>query len=176
MKLQRGLLALIWFAVVGLAPAADMESRYLSEEKTGSDTKLIAPISGRMTNARLDALIRIVGVEVEGQRGAWQFQYDGRQMVVFTDESHNRMRIMTPVVEDQKIKKGEFRTLLAANFDRALDARYAIGRGYLWSAFIHPLAELTDEQVLDAVKQVHTLAETYGGAHASSDMKFGGSE
>jgi len=35
---------------------------------------------------------------------------------------------------------------MQANFDSALDARYAIAKGKLWSAFIHPLSELNEEQ------------------------------
>ncbi len=31
---------------------------------------------------------------------------------------------------------------MQANFDTALDARYAIAKGALWSTFIHPLSDL----------------------------------
>ena len=51
---------------------------------------------------------------------------------------------------------------LSANFDRALDARYAISGEFLWSAFIHPLKELQDDQVVNALMQVTTLAVTFG--------------
>ena len=63
--------------------------------------------------------------------------------------------------------------LPTANFDRALDAKYAISRGYLWAVFVHPLRELSEPQLCDAVHQVATLAENYGGTYSSSDLVFG---
>jgi hypothetical protein len=66
--------------------------------------------------------------------------------------------------------------LLGANFDRALDARYASGRGYLWSVFLHPLSSLTDSEFLDGVEQVVTLARNYGTSYASSNLLFQGGQ
>ena len=70
----------------------------------------------------------------------------------------------------------EARLLLAANFDRALDARYAVARGYVWSVFIHPLSLLTDAQFIDGVSQVVTLADTYGTSYTSTDLVFQGGQ
>jgi len=69
------------------------------------------------------------------------------------------MRIMTPVADEKGLDFEELHRLLSANFDRALDAKYAISNGTLWSAFTHPLAELTDEQFIGCVGQVITLAD-----------------
>jgi hypothetical protein len=65
------------------------------------------------------------------------------------------------------------RILLEANFDRALDPKYSIYKGFLWSTYTHPLAELTVEQVRDALKQVVVLADNYGTTYTSTDMIFG---
>ena len=64
-------------------------------------------------------------------------------------------------------------TLLCANFDRALDAKYAIHRGLLWSTFVHPLGELTAAEFESGLKQVYTLRATYGTTYTSTDMVFG---
>ena len=127
-----------------------------------------------MNNLRLQRLIHRIGSNVDGQLGFWRFQYQGRQLVTVTDENHNRMRVMTPIVEDSELEMGDLRVLLAANYDRAIDAKFATAEGYLWALFNHPLRELTDDQFLDAVQQVKNLADNYGGSYSSGDIVFGG--
>lgn len=127
-----------------------------------------------MTNARLDELVRELSGEVQGQLGYWKMKVSGRDIFVVTDESHNRMRIMTPVTDDKGLDTEELHRLLSANFDRALDAKYAISNGTLWSVFTHPLAELTDEQFIGCVGQVVTLADNFGTSYSSSGLFFGG--
>ncbi len=83
-----------------------------------------------------------------------------------TDENHNRMRTMTPVAQADFLSPDDLRTLLEVNFDRALDARYALYKGALWSVYIHPLRELGESQFEDALRQLSsqlsTLADHYG--------------
>ena len=127
-----------------------------------------------MTNVRLQELVNELSGEVQGQLGYWKMKVSGRDIFVVTDESHNRMRIMTPVTDDKGLDTEELRRLLSANFDRALDAKYAISQNTLWSVFTHPLAELTDEQFIGCVGQVVTLADNFGGSYSSSGLFFGG--
>ena len=96
-----------------------------------------------MTNARLGELISELSDDVQGQLGYWQFNVQNRDVLVITDEHHNRMRIMTPITAEAGLDADELSRLLSANFDRALDAKYAISNETLWSVFTHPLAELT---------------------------------
>ena len=49
----------------------------------------------RMTNARLGELVSELSDDVQGQLGYWQFNVQNRDVLVITDEHHNRMRIMT---------------------------------------------------------------------------------
>lgn len=127
-----------------------------------------------MTNARLDELIRELSGEVEGHFGYWQLKVSSRKVLVVTDENHNRMRIMTPVTATSELGIEELHHLLSANFDRALDSKYALSQGKLWSIFTHPLAELTDEQFIGCVGQVVTLADNFGGSYSSGNLFFGG--
>lgn len=127
-----------------------------------------------MNNRRLHRLIDQVGGNVDGQPGYWRFEYHGRQLVIVTDEGFNRMRIMTPIVEESELGLEEMKIILAANYDRAIDAKFATAEGYLWALFNHPLRELSDAQFLDAVEQVKTLADNYGDSYSSSSIKFGG--
>ena len=134
---------------------------------------MIAPAG--MNNERLALLIRKVATSViEDQPGFWKFEAKEKLVFVITDQSHNRMRIMTPIIELESISPEEHQVLLAANFDRALDARYCSNENYLWSAFLHPLRELEDQQFLDALDQVITLSKNFGSSYTSSDLVFGG--
>ena len=128
-----------------------------------------------MNNRRLQSLIQGAATEIlEDQLGFWKFEFSDRLIFVITDEGHNRMRIMSPVGEAESIPEEEWSILMAANFDRALDARYCVNNEMLWSAFIHPLKELSDSQFLDGLSQTATLAKNYGTTYISSDIVFGG--
>lgn len=137
---------------------------------------MIAPASSPMNNRRLQQILRQECEQVEGELGFWQATFADRELLVVTDESHNRMRIMTPIVAEDRIAEEELRTLLAANFDRALDAKFAMSHGQLWSVFVHPLGQLVDEMVLDALRQVATLADNYGTTYASTELFFAGGD
>ena len=133
-----------------------------------------SPQSTRMTNQRLGELISIVAPEVTGQPGYWQFNIRGRDLLVITDAAHNRMRIMAPIAPRSELEEADLVTLLEANFDRALDAKYAMKDDVLWSVFTHPLGELTDDQFTDCIDQTATLADNFGTSYASSNLFFGG--
>ena len=127
-----------------------------------------------MNTKRLDDLIRQITQDVVGQMGNWQFLIDKRDILVITDETHNRMRIMSPVTTQDRLNKDKLARLLEANFSSALDAKYALRDQTLWSVFTHPLGELSDEQFLDCVAQVANLANNFGHSYASSNLFFGG--
>lgn len=131
-------------------------------------------ISSAMNSVRLNSVIRECGEIQDSQPGYWRFEYRNHVVIAMTDEIHNRMRIITPVVEVTEISESVWLLALSANFDRALDARYAINGDYLWSAFIHPLSQLTDAQFIDGLDQVVTLSENFGTTFASTDITFGG--
>ena len=129
-----------------------------------------------MTNKKLDDLIRQITTDVVGQMGNWQFLINKRDILVITDERHNRMRIMSPVTTQDRLNEAELTRLLEANFSSALDAKYALRDQTLWSVFTHPLGELSDEQFLDCVAQVANLANNFGQSYASSNLFFGAGE
>ena len=137
---------------------------------------MVALPNSRMTNRRLDQLIRQLTSDVQGELGFWQINYNSRQILIVTDESHDRMRIMSPILDETDLTDDDRQIVLEANFDRALDAKYAVSRGYLWSVFMHPLSDLTDTMFLDCVNQVRNLAENYGSTYTSSELIFGPGE
>jgi len=98
-------------------------------------------------------------------------------LMVLTDQRANRMRIMMPIREFDPEEVEDLQLALIAmhaNYDRALDARYAVHEGVLWSVFIHPLGSLTSGDLANAIAQVQTLRDNTGTTYSSTDLLFGG--
>lgn len=116
--------------------------------------------------------------EVEGSLGNWQLIYGQRLLYIITDENANRMRIFTPIIEEKKLQEGQLKKMLEANFHSALDAKYCLYEGLVISVYTHPLKELQTDQFIDAMQQIVTLADTFGGSYSSTSVIFnpGGEE
>ena len=65
---------------------------------------------------------------------------------------------------------------MRANFDSALDARYALRDGQLWSVYLHPLPTLTRTDFESGLGQVLSLAHTFGTTFSSGEFRFGGGD
>ena len=101
---------------------------------------------------------------------------NGMPMMCLTDEFHNRMRIVTPVAEMKDVTDEQIRAAMEGNFHSALDVKYAISSDVMWVAYIHPLKELTKDQLLDAISQVYNGAMTFGTIYTSTELGFPKSE
>ena len=141
----------------------------------GKET-MVAPINDSMSNARIDRILNEVSDDVEGQPGLWQFTYRDVQMMCVTDESHDRMRVISARAAVEDLSHDELMSCMEANFDRTLDARYCVYKGKLWCAFIHPLRSLTDRQFRSALDQVAGIHESFGHTYSSGDLIFNPSE
>lgn len=125
-----------------------------------------------MTNQDLDNIIRSTCNLTEGALGHWKFEINEVGFMCMTDENFNRMRIISPIIKLDDIGEQELLECMEANFHTALDARYATSDGVLWAAFIHPLNELTEAQVMDAISQVHSCVKTFGNSYTSGNLIF----
>ncbi len=130
----------------------------------------------RMTNAHMDKVIRGIVKEPGGRPGHWNFMLDKFQVTIITDENADRMRIIVPVAKMTDLNEKSYLRLMQANFDSALDARYSVAQGVLWSAYIHPLSVLSDQQLIDGLAQTVNLAATYGSTYSSGALTFGGGD
>ena len=74
------------------------------------------------------------------------------------------------------VEDDELLRLMQANFDSALDARYCIANGIIWSAFIHPLSILSDEELLSGLAQAITAAASFGSTYSSGALIFKGGD
>lgn len=134
------------------------------------------PDGHAMSNQRLDGLLRELTGEIEGRPGLWYLEYRGHPVYVITDEAADRMRIIVQIAPVGELDRDILFRMMQANFDSALDARYAIARGVLWSAFIHPLSPLSDDQFRSGFAQAETLADTYGAGFSSGGLRFRGGD
>lgn len=126
-----------------------------------------------MTNARLERILRTLEPNVKGGNGRWEMVRDGVPLMVLSDESHNRMRVIAPAAELKDVGQQILMTMMEANFATALDVRYAVSQGIVWAAFIHPLNSLRERDFISGLQQVITLVKTTGTTYSSSDLQFG---
>lgn len=129
-----------------------------------------------MNNDRLDAIIRRLDNNPEGKKGYWQFKISDLEVMVITDEKANRMRIVIPIIESKELSQEHLYRLMQANFDSALDSRYAIAQEILWSAYIHPLESLRDDEFLTGLGETVNLVTTFGDSFSSGLLTFGGGD
>lgn len=103
-----------------------------------------------------------------------QFLYNQTTLICIYDENANRMRIISPIIEREKLEEKQILNSLVANFHSALDVKYALSDEIVWSVFTHPLKELTDYQLEDAIKQVYLANKTFGSTYSSTNLVFPG--
>jgi hypothetical protein len=125
---------------------------------------------------KMDKLIHSIADSVVGEEGIWQIKYKETFMMIITDENYNRMRIITPIIDQSELDKDELIKLLEANYHTALDTKYALSDDILWAVFIHPLKELTENQFINAISQVYLSAATFGTTYTSTGLLFGAQE
>lgn len=130
-------------------------------------------VAQKMNNKAMGKIFKKVATNLDGELGAWEVTYKERIMLVLTDETNNRMRIFTPIAAEEEIGAREFKIMLEANFHSALDAKYSLYNGYVISVFTHPLKELSETQLVDALSQVAVLANNFGTTYSSTDLLFG---
>ncbi|GAB2188856.1 hypothetical protein [Sessilibacter sp. MAH2] len=135
---------------------------------------LSANASFALTPAELEFAVRELSEQVKGKNGFMEFYVGEVQMFMVMDPNSNRMRIISPITDYKNLSQEQISAIMQSNFHRALDARYAVSNGVLYSAFIHPMAELTVQQLLSAIYQVANLSLTFGEDYSSGVFDFNG--
>ena len=147
-----------------------------ADSKANPDSSLRGSASKQMNNARLAELIKRIDEGAKGDPGYWQLTVEGRRVLVITDEKADRMRVIAPIMASDELTQPQLYRIMQANFDSALDARYAVAKEVLWSAFIHPLSSLSDREFLVGVGQVVNLVSNYGSSYSSGALIFRGGD
>ena len=130
----------------------------------------------KMDDTRLSTLIKRLDPKAIIRNNVRQLTVEGHKIMVVSDANADRMRIMTAVTAAADLEPAMLKRMLQANFDAVLDARYAIAQDIVWSAFIHPLSPLTDEQFYSGLAQVVVAAETFGSTFTSGALVFRGGD
>jgi hypothetical protein len=126
----------------------------------------------RMTTTAMGKLLDSYLSELEGQPGFWRGVRNEVPVFVFSDDEHDRMRIMAPIGVVEELEPDLLHVLLQANYDRALDARYAMRGNELWSVVVHPLATLATDDLPAMFDQVTLLVKNTGSTFASTELVF----
>ena len=129
-----------------------------------------------MTAERLGELILAVDENAVLEGNSWYLAIEGLDTSVVYDVAADRMRIIIPIVQADEVDAETLTRLMQANFDTALDARYAIGNGMLWGTFIHPLSTLSDEEFLVGLAQTANVVLSFGSSYSSGLFMFGGGD
>ena len=127
----------------------------------------------KMNNKKIEKSLKKVTQEVDGESGNWQVLYKDFPLFILTDESSNRMRIFTPILEEVELKVVQMKRMLEANFHSALDAKYSLYEGFVIGIYTHPLQELDENQMVNAMQQVVNLSKNFGTSYTSTDVMFG---
>ncbi|VAW78948.1 hypothetical protein MNBD_GAMMA12-3239 [hydrothermal vent metagenome] len=130
----------------------------------------------KMTQANLEKIIKSLATKSKGNKGVVAFTYKQVNMLLVSNVTHNRMRIISPVIRYKKLSRQQLDTIMQSNYHKSLDARYAVSNGILYSAYIHPLKELSITQIKSALIQVANLAISFGKQYSSGVLKFGNSK
>lgn len=172
------LLAFMFFSVT----AANSQA---TSEVPSQNPQVLAPESepqdkvdqnAGMTLDDMVAIVKAIDEEAEVLGSAMRLTISEVKVTVITDPKNNRMRAFVPIQSLDGVNQQLLYRLLQANFDSALDARYAIAKEHILSVFIHPLKELKKDQFIEGLGQVVNLVKTYGTAFTSGGMTFGGGD
>jgi hypothetical protein len=126
--------------------------------------------------AMIDAALKKIDKEIKRETNIWQFTLAKHQVIVITDPIAERMRIMVPIGDAKLLDQALLTRLMQANFDSALDARYAIANDVLWGTFIHPLTSLDEKGFVSGLAQAIAVADNFGGSFSSGAVVFGGGD
>jgi len=157
--------ATLAICVMACAPSFAQEATTPSEQGT--------PAEPPMTMERLVDIITTLDPNAELVGISFQMVIDGTPLIIIADPSADRMRAMTPIQSAETLSAEDLVRMMQANFDTALDARYAVAQGTLWSTFIHPLAALEKDQLISGLGQTINLARTYGTLYTGGGIIYG---
>lgn len=129
-----------------------------------------------MTVQRVETIAKALDPEAQLGINGVQLTIADVPVLIVMDPFADRMRAMVPIRDASGMTGEELARVMQANFDTALDARYAIAQGRLWAVFIHPLSPLERDQLISGLGQTVNIALTYGSAYSGGALSFGGGD
>ncbi len=137
---------------------------------------LAAPDSQALSVDEMGDVVQRLDPEAQGGESYWRFKIEGVSLTLVFDEGRDRMRVIAVIAPVNQLTPEQIVRCLQANFDSALDARYALAQGVLWSAFIHPLGSLDREELISGIGQTVNLVNSFGTTYSSGALVYGGGD
>lgn len=129
-----------------------------------------------MTPGRVLDILLAIDPDTQPAGNGLQLTIENVPVLVIMDPAADRMRAMVSIRALEGMSETDLQRVMQANFDTALDARYAVANGRLWGVFIHPLSPLERDQLISGLGQTVNLALTYGGLFTGGALSFGGGD
>ena len=126
-----------------------------------------------MTPTRLLEIVVALDPDARQTPNGAELTINAVPVLIVMDPFADRMRAMVPIRAASELSEEDLMRVMQANFDTALDARYAVANGRLWGTFIHPLSPLKRDQLISGLGQTVNLALTYGTLFTGGAMSFG---
>lgn len=125
-----------------------------------------------MSPEKLHQVIDNYSDKTQVQGNVIVFEYRQIALYCVWDANADRMRILSPIANRSDVSEEMMESAMQANYHSVLDARYALGDGIVYSAYIHPLSSVTKNEVESAIRQVATAAATFGVSYSSGELVF----
>ncbi|WP_308915501.1 hypothetical protein [Jannaschia sp. LMIT008] len=122
---------------------------------------------------RMEGIVTRLDADAERAGPAFRLTVEDVPVLIVTDPRADRMRAMVPIRSAEGLTDADLLRMMQANFDSALDARYAVAEGRVWAIFIHPLSPLRDDQLISGIGQTVNAALSYGTLYSSGIVQFG---
>ena len=132
-----------------------------------------APAVVDMDLDRMTEILTALDPDTERAGSAFRLTVEDVPVLVVTDPRADRMRAMVPIRSAEGLSQADMMRMMQANFDSALDARYAVAEGRVWAVFIHPLRPLRRDQLISGIGQTVNTALSYGNLFSSGAGQFG---
>jgi len=136
-------------------------------------TSSVAAQEAPMTVERLSEIVLDIDPDAALTPNGLELTLEDIPLLIVVAPEADRMRAMVSIASAEDVTPEEMLRMMQANFDTALDARYAVAQGRVWGVFIHPLAALEREQLLSALAQTVNLARSYGSLYTGGANVFG---
>lgn len=126
-----------------------------------------------MTLERMAEILLDVDPETTLTPNGFELILEDIPVLIVVAPGADRMRALVPIASVEDVTPEEMLRMMQANFDTALDGRYAVAQGRVWGVYVHPLAALEREQFLSGIAQTVNLARTYGTLYTGGANVFG---
>ena len=115
--------------------------------------------------SRLRNIVQRIDPNAELLPNGATFRVQNIPVTLVYDINADRMRLISPASSIDELDAEMLVRLMQANFDSALDSRYALAGGILWATYLHPLSTLSSDEFGSGLGQTINLVTTFGSTY-----------